>query len=74
MIVGRRDSWFTVEEFAEMVGREPKTVTNWASQGRIQFVRLCGVPLISLSMLENLITGAVKTGETGRVAKRILRR
>lgn len=57
MITGRTDTWYTVEEFASMVGREPKTVMNWAGEGKIQFADICGVKLVALSMIENLITG-----------------
>lgn len=61
MIVGRRDTWFTVPEFAGMIGRSEKTVRNWACDGRLQFVYLCGVPFVVLSMIENLFTGEPAT-------------
>lgn len=57
MIQGRTETWFTVDEFAAMVGRSPKTVMNWASEGRLSFADLCGVKLVSMAMIENLITG-----------------
>ena len=65
MIVGRHDTYFTVDEFAAMVGRSPKTVQNWAAQRRMRFTHLCGVPLVPLSTVEALITGASYTGPSG---------
>jgi hypothetical protein len=62
MIVGRKDTWFTVPEFAAMIDRSEKTVHNWASEGTIQFAHLCGVPLVSMAMIETLITGHVPDG------------
>jgi hypothetical protein len=44
-----------------MIGREEKTVRNWAAEGRIQFAYLCSVPLVALSMVETLISGAAPT-------------
>ncbi len=57
MIVGKLDTYYTVAEFAAMVGRSEKTIRNWASEGRVQFAQLCGVDLVSLTMVESLITG-----------------
>ena len=75
MISGRNDTYFTVSEFAGMVGRSEKTVMNWRTEGRIQFVSLCGVPLIALSMVENLITGAAPAGaDAGGAALRMINR
>ena len=75
MIQGRHDTYYTVQEFAEMVGRSPKTVRNWASSGRIVFVHLCGTPLVSLSTIENLITGHVPLGaEDGKLALQMMKR
>jgi hypothetical protein len=62
VIQGRTDAWFTVEEFGAMVGRSPKTVLNWAAEGKIQLADLCGVKLVSMAMIENLITGHVPDG------------
>ena len=75
MISGRTDTWFTVEEFAAMVGRSEKTIMNWASEGRLQFAELCGVKLVALSMIENLITsyGPVAT-PSAEAALRIIGR
>ena len=72
MIKGRNDTFLTVEEFAEMIGREPKTVKNWASRGKIRLVSLCGVPLISLNMIENLIEGRPTSSGSDELAKRLL--
>lgn len=57
MIAGRHDTYFTIEEFAAMIGREAKTVRNWAAEGRLRFAHLCGVPLVSLQAVESLIAG-----------------
>ncbi len=73
MIVGKDDTYFTVEEFAEMIGRSPNTVRNWASSGKIRFVHLCGVPLIALTTIENLILDTVPAGASdGRLARRAM--
>jgi hypothetical protein len=75
MITGRADVYFTVAEFAAMIGREEKTVRNWAAEGRLQFVQLCGVPLVSLHAVENLITGvATPTATDGMAAMRMMNR
>lgn len=75
MITGRTDTWFTVEEFAAMIGLEMKTVRNWVSEGRLQFVYLFSVPLISLTMIENLITGTAPSGAAdGKLALRLSNR
>ena len=75
MIVGKLDSYLTVAEFAAMVGREPKTVENWAAQGKLRFVHLCGVPLVSLRQVESLIEGRVPgTRDNAAVARAILGR
>jgi hypothetical protein len=57
-VITGRDTWYTVEELAAMIGRSPKTVLNWAVEGRIQFSDFCGVKLISARMIESMITGA----------------
>ena len=57
MIVGKHDTYFTLSEFAEMIGRSEKTVQNWVSDGRLQFAYFCNVPLISMAMVESLIAG-----------------
>jgi hypothetical protein len=73
MIQGRTDTYFTVEEFAEMIGRSPKTVTNWAAQGKLRFVYLCGVPLVSLALVEQQIDGHQVVGaEADQVAIRMM--
>lgn len=73
MIEGKIDTYFTVEEFAAMVGRSEKTIRNWAAEGRLVFADLCGVPMIRLSAIENLITGdAPKEARTGRLANRLM--
>jgi hypothetical protein len=75
VIKGHSDTWLTVEEFAAMSGREEKTIQNWVSAGRMQFVHLCGVPLISMTMVENLITGTAPSGAAdGTVALRLANR
>lgn len=75
MITGRRDTYYTVAEFAAMIGREEKTVRNWAAEGRLQFVHLCGVPLVPLSMIENLLAGAAPaTATDGMAAMRMMNR
>lgn len=75
MITGRKDTYFTVDEFAAMIGREAKTVRNWAADGRLQFVHFCGVPLVPLSMIENLIGNVVPpTAADGRAAMRMMNR
>ena len=75
MITGRKDSFFTIAEFASMIGREEKTVRNWAAEGRLQFVHLCGVPLVSLSMIENLIGNVVPpTATDGLPAMKMMNR
>ncbi len=72
MIQGRLDTYFTVEEFAAMVGREPKTVENWAAAGKLRFMNLFGVPLISLKMIESLIEGRIPgVRDDGTLARRI---
>lgn len=73
MIVGRNDTWLTISEFAEMIGRSEKTIRNWASQGRIQFVHLCGAPLVSLRIIETLIaTHADAYPENAELALRLM--
>lgn len=62
MITGRTDTWLTIDEFAAMVGRSSKTVMNWAAEGKIQFAYLCGVPLVSMRVIETLITGHMPEG------------
>jgi len=75
VITGRKDIYFTVLEFASMIGREEKTVRNWAAEGRLQFVHLCGVPLVPLSMIENLIGNEVPpTATDGKTAMRMMNR
>ena len=75
MIAGRTDSWFTVDELSKILGRSVKTLENWRSEGRIQFVSLCGVPLVALSHIENLITGVVLRGtDEGSAALRMMNR
>ena len=75
MITGRTDTWLTVEEFAAMIGLEVKTIRNWVSEGRLQFVYLCSVPLISMTMVENLITGTAPSGAAnGELALRLSNR
>jgi hypothetical protein len=71
VIPGRNDTFFTVEEFAGMIKRSEKTVQNWASDGRLHFVYLCGVPLISMAMVESLIAG--KAPDAGPAAEAALR-
>ena len=73
MIEGRHDTWYTIDEFAAMIGRDAKTVRNWASKGKLRFAHLCGVPLVSMRMVENLIEGRVATGrDGGEVARRLI--
>ncbi len=73
MIQGRLDVYYTVEEFAAMVGREPKTVENWAASGKLRFMNLFGVPLISLKMIESLIEGRVSGArDNGELARRVV--
>ena len=55
MIEGRDDRYVTIAEFAAMIGRSPKTIANWGAAGKLPFVRLCGVPLISVRAVEDLI-------------------
>lgn len=75
MIVGRNDTWFTIEEFARMIEREPKTVQNWISEGRFRPCRLYGVPLISLRTIENMIEGYAPEGaDEGRLAAKLSNR
>lgn len=75
MIQGQHDTYFTVEELGRMISRDEKTIRNWAASGRLQFVHLCGVPLISMAMLENLITGVVPPGAgDGKLALRLSKR
>jgi hypothetical protein len=57
VITGKHDTYLTPAELATMVGRSEKTVRNWACDGRLQFVYLCGVPLISMKTIESMITG-----------------
>ena len=52
-----------------------KTLRNWVSIGKLQFVHFCGVPLISMTMIENLITGTAPAGTSdGRLALRLSNR
>jgi hypothetical protein len=75
MIQGRHDTYYTVEEFAGMVGRADKTIQNWVAQGRMRFVYLCGVPLVSLREVEQLIEGRIPEGaERGLPAARMMNR
>lgn len=55
MIEGKRDTYYTIDEFAQMIGRSPRTVMNWGSEGRIRFHRLFGVPFVSLRALEDIL-------------------
>lgn len=55
MIVGKRDTYYSVAEFAQMIGRSPRTIENWASEGRIKFNRIFGVPMISLRAIEDIL-------------------
>jgi predicted transcriptional regulator len=71
MIRGTSDTFYTVPEFARLVGRTEKTIRNWASEGRITLVHLCGVPLVSLKMVENLI-GHYITNEHSEEALELL--
>jgi len=73
MIQGRIDTYFTIDEFSAMVGREPKTIKNWAAKGELRFVHLLGVPLVSLALVEQLIDGYQAVGdESGQVALRMM--
>lgn len=75
MIVGRHDTYLTLPEFATSIGRSEKTVRNWVAAGELTFVHLCGVPLVSIAMLENLISGVVPTSaEGGKLALKLLNR
>lgn len=75
MIQGRSDTWFTIEEFAAMIGREPKTLLNWTSEGKIMFADLCGVRLVALSMIESMIAGHVRpSDDAGELALRMIGR
>jgi hypothetical protein len=75
VITGKRDTYLTVAEFAAMIGRDEKTVRNWSAEGRLRFVHLCGVPLISLRMLERLIEGvAPERADDGLAALKLMNR
>ena len=75
MIQGRHDTYLTIDEFAQMINRSSKTIRNWHSEGKIQFVYLCGVPLISLLMIENLLEGRMPVGcKKGELAARLIGR
>lgn len=54
-----------------MIGRSEKTLRNWASEGKLQFVNLFGVQLISCRMIENLLTHARGT-QDGELARRLM--
>ena len=59
MIQGRQDTYFTIDELAQMIGRSPKTVKNWITEGKLHALHLVGVPMIAMSHLESLLTGFV---------------
>ena len=40
MIVGKQDTYFTIDELAEMARVSPKTVRNWLAEGTIKGVLL----------------------------------
>lgn len=52
MIQGQHDTYFTINELADMVGVSPKTVQNWLAEGVIKSVKLGRRRLISLSSIE----------------------
>jgi hypothetical protein len=73
VIQGRNDTYLTVEEFAAMIGRSPRTVQNWASKGQLKFRYIFGVPLISLRAIENIIEQeAPPNARDGRLAVRLM--
>jgi hypothetical protein len=75
VIQGKRDAYFRVDEFAVMIGRAEKTVRNWAADGRLAFVYLFGVPLVSLALVESLIDGRAETSTVaGDAALRVIGR
>lgn len=73
MIEGKRDSYFTVEEFAAMINRSPRTIQNWISLHRLKPKYLFGVPMISLSSIENIMAEeAPPHAKEGRLALRLM--
>jgi len=52
MIIGRYDTYFTINELSEMTGVTAKTVMNWLSEGVIQAVKLGRRRFVPLSSIE----------------------
>jgi hypothetical protein len=61
VIQGKHDTYLTPRELGGMIDRSEKTIHNWVAGGRLQFVYLCGRPLVSMAMLEALIAGTAGT-------------
>ena len=59
MFPGPNDTYFTVDEFAEMLGIARRTIENWAHDraNPFRFCHLGKTPLVSARMVENLIEG-----------------
>ncbi len=73
MIEGKRDTYFTVEEFAAMIKRSPRTIQNWISLRRLRPRYLFGIPMIPLSAIENIIAeDAPPHAKEGRLAMRLM--
>lgn len=73
MIAGKNDSYFTVEEFAAMINRSPRTIQNWISLHRLKPRYLFGIPMIPLSSIENIIAeDAPPHAKEGRLALRLM--
>lgn len=75
MIVGKHDTYLTLDELAAMIGRETKTIQNWISDGKLHALYLVGVPMIAMTHLENLLTNYVpESAKSGRTALAMLNR
>ena len=75
MIVGKHDTYITLDELAAMIGRETKTIRNWIADGKLHALYLVGVPMIAMTHLENLLTNHVpEPAKSGRTALVMLNR
>jgi excisionase family DNA binding protein len=59
VITGRHDTYFTIQEVADMAGVCPKTVRNWIAEGVIKAVFLGRKRFVTLSSIEEAMGARV---------------
>lgn len=74
MIVGKEDTYFTVQEFADLADVSPKTVMNWLAGGIIQGSKLGRQRFVTLSSIEEALSNSTITSSSlpAKIVKQVV--